>query len=277
MLDVNQVRRQAKDREQLAKWHDEGRLDVERSRLSVEINLPRRFDAAFIRTQDEWMASEYRDDLYVWFHVDGTGDPFYAGRGRGTTAWDRNGGVAWEWFVRERLGGSYQVAIMATGLDDPQSEALLDQVMEMYGPFLLNQSNWHREMDYKALETYHACKARVQPFYDQVANADPSQRLELALEAQRLQYELELLGIKTETGRFGEVLADMGALHSINQFFIPYIVEGLMEMRRVEDAREALAEYLRRAPRHAQAKKIQRLQKIVDRGTFKRRTQRQKV
>jgi hypothetical protein len=98
-------------------------------------------------------------------------------------------------------------------------------------------------------------------------------RLELALEAQRFQYELELLGAKTETGRFGEVLADMGAHQSINQFFIPYIVEGLMETGRVEDAWEALAEYLRLAPRHAEAKKIQRLQKLVDRGTFKRRTQ----
>lgn len=277
MFDLNQLRRQSKDREQLAKWHREGRLNVERSQLSVEISLPRRFDAAFIRTQGEWMASEYRDDLYVWFHVDGTGDPFYAGRGRGTTAWDRNGGVAWEWFVRERLGGSYQIAILATGLDDPQSEALLEQVMEIYGRFLLNQSNWNRGMDRKALEAYHACKARVQPFYDKVANSEPSQRMELALEAQRYQYELQLLAPKTETGRFGEVLADMGAHQNINQFFIPYIVEGLMEAGRVEDAREALAEYVQLAPRHAEAKKIQRLQKVVDRGTFKRRAPRSKT
>ena len=97
MLDLNEVRRRAKDRDQLEKWNDEGRLDVRSGRLAVEINLPRRFSVEFLRTQSEWMTSEYWNDLYIWFHVDESGDPFYVGRGRGTTAWNRNGGLAWEW------------------------------------------------------------------------------------------------------------------------------------------------------------------------------------
>lgn len=269
MFDMNELRRQAKDRDQFAEWHSEGRVDVAGSSLSVDIPLPRRFGMEFIRTRSEWMAGPCREDLHIWFHVDDAGDPFYAGRGRGNTAWDHHGGPAWEWFVRERLHGIYHVAILATGLDERQSEALLDQVMEMYGPFLLNQSNMHRGMDYKALEAYHKAKAQVRPFYDQVLKASPSQRLGLALRAQRLQYEIDAQS--TETGRFGEVLAAMGALQDIDQFFIPYIVEGLVETEHAAEAREALSEYLRRAPHYAQAKKIQRLQKIVNRGTFKRR------
>lgn len=274
MLDLNELRRQAKDQGRLADWINDGRIDVASRRLAIDISLPRRFGAEFIRTQSEWMASPYREDLYLWFHVDDTGDPFYAGRGRGATAWDHYGGVAWEWFVRERLHGSYRVAILATGLDEPQSEALLAQVLETYGPYLLKQANEHRGMNYKALDAYHTAKARVRPFYEQVANADPSQRLELALQAQRLQYDLDMRS--SETGRFGEVLAHMGAFQDVDQFFIPYIVEGLMEVGRVGEAKDALAEYLQRAPRLATAKKIQRLQKIVDRGTFKRRKPPQK-
>ena len=128
--------------------------------------------------------------------------------------------------MRERLGGSYQVAILATGLTEDHSSALLDQVLEDYGLFLLNQSNMHRGMDYKALEDYRAAKARVSPFYNQIVQAEPSNRLQLALEAQRLQYEISAR--PTETGRFGEVLAQMGALQDIDQFFIPHIVEGLV-------------------------------------------------
>lgn len=272
MLDLNEVRRQSNNRDQLAKWNGEGRLDVDRGRLSVEINLPRRFDASFIRTQSEWMASAHQEDLYLWFHVDETGDPFYAGRGRGTTAWDRHGGVAWEWFVRERLGGSYQVAILATGLTEEHSSALLEQVMEAYGMFLLNQSNMHRGMDYAALDAYHKTKAQIRPLYDLVSKAAPHQRLALALQAQRLQYQLS--GRSNETGRFGEVLDAMGAIQTVDQFFIHHIVEGLMEAGQVDEARFALAEYLQHAPRLAEARKIQRLQKIVDRGTFRRRTPR---
>lgn len=228
--------------------------------------LPERFDPALATTQSAWMSGPHKDTLYVWLHIDDAGDPFYAGRGRGPTAWDRNGGPAWEWFVRERLGGSYGVLILAHSLTDDHSEALLDNVFEAYCLRLLNRANFHRPHDPHATDAPGA----LPHHYDGVRQTeDEDERLWLALDAQQMQYESG--GTAGECGRFGEVLAAMGATSKITAFFIPYIVEGYMVKGDVSAAREALDEFVRCAPHLANEPKVQRLAKIIERGTFKRR------
>lgn len=214
-----------------------------------------------------WLADPAHDSLHVWLHVDAEGDPFYVGRGRGAYAWEVNCGPAWEWYVRHRLGGSYEVSIQAHSLTDTKSEQLLEGLLANYADKLLNRVNFHRRFD----GTVERNPGPHSVYYDGVRDAtDPDEQLRLAEEAQQLQY---LSGGPTgETGRFGEVLEAMGATRpQVNNFFIPYIVEGLMVKGEVEAARAALAEHLRYAPHAASVSTIARLQKIVDRGTFKRR------
>lgn len=225
-----------------------------------------------ITSRAQWMTDPAHQSLYVWLHVDDSGDPFYAGRGRGAYAWEVNCGPAWEWYVRHRVGGSYEVAIHAHSLTDAQSEQLLDQLLAQHADQLLNRVNFHRRYD---------CSAQREmgpdgSYYDRVQDAtDPEEQMRIALEAQQLQYRSG--GPTGETGRFGEVLAAMGA-HGpqVNNFFIPHIVEGYMVQGKVDEARAALSEFLQHAPNAMASSTIRRLQKIVDRGTFKRRPRKTK-
>lgn len=225
-----------------------------------------------ITSRAQWLADPAHEGLYVWLHVDANGDPFYAGRGRGAYAWEVNCGPAWEWYVRHRLGGAYEVSIQAHSLTDAQSEQLMDQMLATYADKLLNRVNFHRRYD----TTAERDPGPDSSYYDRVREAtDPDEQLRIALEAQQLQYRSG--GPVGETGRFGEVLTAMGAAGpQVNNFFMPYIVEGLMVKREVEQAKAALGEFLEHAPNALQSSTIERLQKIVDRGTFKRRPRKSK-
>lgn len=220
----------------------------------------------------QWKEHPAHASLYVWLHVDSEGDPFYAGRGRGLHAWEVNCGPAWEWYVRNRLGGTYEVSIQAHSLSDEQSSQLLDQLLERHADKLLNRVNFHRQYD-----------ASIQPkmgpsgyHYDFVRDAtDQEARLATALEAQQLQYQSG--GAIGETGRFGEVLTAMGAGRpNINNYFIPHIVKGFMTKGDVQAAKSALAEFLRYAPNEIQSSKVVSLQRMVDRGTYKPRVRKSK-
>lgn len=225
-----------------------------------------------IASRAQWLADPAHEGLYVWLHVDANGDPFYAGRGRGSYAWEVNCGPAWEWYVRHRLGGSYEVSIQAHSLTGAHSEQVLDELLATYADKLLNRVNFHRRYDTAAERSAGPDGS----YYDRVRDTtDPDEQLRIALEAQQLQYQSG--GPLGETGRFGEVLTAMGAAGpQVNNFFMPYIVEGLMVKGEVAQARAALDEFLQHAPNASQSSTIERLQKIVDRGTFKRRPRKPK-
>ena len=221
-------------------------------------------------TESDWMAGPDRESLHVWLHVDDKGVPFYAGRGRGKTAWNRNGGIAWDAYVRECLGGAYRVVIAARNLTDPESEIMLDDYLRIYSDRLLNQSNMHRAVDYAASERRVALKKEIKPLYDVIRDSkDPVVRLDAARRAQLLQYEAAQA--RVETGLFGWVVSTLFGSADINSFFITPFVEGLMLEGRVEDAREVLATFCQRAPNDVASARVQRLQKMVDRGSFKKR------
>lgn len=221
-------------------------------------------------TESEWLAGPHSQGLYVWLHVDEHGMPFYVGRGRGSTAWNRAGGPAWEYYVRERLGGRYHILIPARGLDDQGSQAVLEKYLERYGPVLLNQTNYNRGMDMVEYEKRRVLNDQLRPLYDRVRNApNVESRIELAKRGLDLQYQMNRL--RLETGLFGEVLREMGADCSVNQFFIKPLIEDLVELRMVEEARGAVKQYAREAPSQTTSSTFRRAHRIAERGTFNRK------
>lgn len=229
--------------------------------------MPRTFDTANAVRESEWLSGPHRSSLYVWLHIDDMGAPFYVGRGKGATAWERNGDPAWDYYVTHRLGGCYHVIIPAYDLDDQQSEVILEKYLGAYGPTLLNQSNHNRGMDFAAYARRRPLDQKLRPLYALLPNAEKiEQRIMLAKQGIDLQYEIN--DIRLETGLFGEVLREMGADCSINMFFIKPLVEGLVESGRPAEALASLAEFLAKAPHHASTPTVQRLQKIAARGTL---------
>lgn len=231
------------------------------------MDLADSYDLVRTLTEKQWLSDPRSGALYVYLHLDNEGIPFYAGRGRHSVAWKAHGGPAWEWFVKNRMGGECPVYILAAELGEESSEHLLDRVKEHHGLKLLIQSNSHRGMNYQALDAYWQAKRKVKPYYFSVPNEkDEKLRLTLALEAQEFMYEID--SSETEQGRFGEVLRDMGALRDVRPFFLKFIVEGFVLQGRVEEARAALERFRTKAPGHD----LSRLERVVQRGTFSRRS-----
>ena len=224
-------------------------------------------------SRSAWMAGPSRDELHVWLHVTDEGEPFFVGRGRGATAWERNGGLAWEWFVREELGGSYHVVIPASDLDERGSQILVDAVMSAHWDKLLNQYNIHRPAGGPDSDRRWEIIGQLKPYYDQVKQTEDDElRAKLALEAQELQYEAST--IRVEQGRFGEVLQKMNADRATNVYFIKPLIESLMRLGRVEEARQQMARFKELAPAEYRSPTGTKLQVIVDRGTFRKRGKR---
>lgn len=239
------------------------------SNVSVEVPLLRTYDEAETVTQTEWMNGVHQGKNYVWLHVDGKGEPFYAGWGRGVHAWQKNGGHAWEWFVRERLGGEYGVVVLAVGMSEAHAQSIFEQMLETYNILLLNQSSFFRGMDYDALKEENAKKDAIRPYYQIVRKKkDPQAVFHAACRAQQMQYDLNPR--RTETGRFGEVLEAMNAFHSVNGSFITYVIEGLIGCGDFVAARDELEKFKSKAPQLATQKTILRLENIIARGGFVR-------
>ena len=99
------------------------------------------FNVADAVDKTQWLSVHHLSNLYVWLHIDNLGVPFYAGRGRQADAWDWHGGIAWEYYVGECLGGSYHIVIPAFDLDEYQSQVILANYLLDYGSVLLNQNN----------------------------------------------------------------------------------------------------------------------------------------
>ncbi|MBD9437345.1 hypothetical protein IB223_14675 [Pseudoxanthomonas sp. PXM03] len=222
-------------------------------------------------SRSAWMSGPSRDELHVWLHVTDDGEPFFVGRGRGATAWERNGGLAWEWFVREELGGSYHVVIPASDLNERGSQILVDAVMCSHWDKLLNQSNIHRPAGGPDSDRRWEALGNLKPCYEAVKQAGNDElRARLALEAQELQYLAA--NFRMEQGRFGEVLHKMKADRATNMFFIKPLIESLMRLGRVEDARHQMARFKELAPVEYRSPTAAKLQVIVDRGTYRKRS-----
>lgn len=242
------------------------------TRIEVDVPLLASYSEDACVSQTQWMASPQYNKNYAWLHVDADGVPFYAGTGRGAYAWQKNGGFAWEWFVRERLGGEYRVVVLAFGMTDAHAQSIFEQMLEMYNTMLLNQSSFHRGMDYAALEEERVKKDAIRPFYRKVRLRKPARQIfETAKQALALQYELN--PYRTEMGRFGEVLKAMDAYAPLSPSFIAYIVEWHIAQDDIPAAKAALEEFKSRAPGQSRHERVVQLTDIVEHGRFVSRPQ----
>lgn len=80
-----------------------------------------------------------RRDFYVYVHKDSAGKVFYVGKGTGERAWNQsNRHILWHKYVEERLGGSFQVEIVKSGLTESESLEEEAEVMARYPGQLVN-------------------------------------------------------------------------------------------------------------------------------------------
>ncbi len=103
-----------------------------RTRVEVEAPMLKNYGADAVVRQATWLSGVHKDKFYAWLHVTSEGEPFYTGWGRGDQAWVKNGGIAWEWFVRERLGGEYGVVVLVVSqvdLPPPSVPVITDKAL----------------------------------------------------------------------------------------------------------------------------------------------------
>lgn len=99
-----------------------------------------------------------RRDFYVYVHRDPMGRIFYVGRGTGKRAWSEDRHPIWHRFVTERLGGKYDVEIVASGLTEEDALEREDELINQYGSQLVNWINFGRDTDLAACEQYHTLR-----------------------------------------------------------------------------------------------------------------------
>jgi hypothetical protein len=79
-----------------------------------------------------------RRNYYVYVHKDEDGKVFYVGKGTGKRAWSQDRDTVWHQYVKERLGGRYNVEIVKNELDEDEALLMENEVMLMHGDRLLN-------------------------------------------------------------------------------------------------------------------------------------------
>ena len=200
--------------------------------MIAHVSLQDNFPDSCTYTSESWLSSPHSSGLYVFLHLDEDGVPFFAGRGRADAAWNRHGGYLWERFVREALGGSYRVVVVASSLDDAQSESILEACVSNYARSLLNTAAICRGRPVTERIDDPSRTSRLAEVYGEVdREQDPKLKLSLALEGQQLQYDLQRRVEIPESTR--SVVNEMQSYTGINLFFIRPIIEGLMEAGRV--------------------------------------------
>lgn len=167
------------------------------------------------------------------------------------------------------MGGEYRVVVLAVGMSEAHAQSIFEQMLEVYKKRLLNQTSFHRGMGYAALKEENDKKTAIRPYYVVVRSKKPAAVIfEVALTAQKCSTT------STPTAwKRADLVKCCGTdvYQPINASFITYIVEWYMGQGDIETAREALAEFRRRAPRHNSHERITRLDKLVGRGRFYRR------
>jgi hypothetical protein len=79
-----------------------------------------------------------RRNYYVYVHKAEDGKVFYVGKGTGKRAWSEDRDTVWHRYVKEELGGRYNVEIVKNELDEDEALQMENEVMLMHGDRLLN-------------------------------------------------------------------------------------------------------------------------------------------
>jgi hypothetical protein len=77
-------------------------------------------------------------DYYVYVHKDQHGNVFYIGKGTGKRAWSKERDDVWQRYVKEKIGGRYEVEIVEKELSEDEAVQLENFIMQRYGNRLLN-------------------------------------------------------------------------------------------------------------------------------------------
>lgn len=131
-----------------------------------------------------------RNEFYVYLHKDKDGQIFYVGKGIGRRAWDRKRHPAWQKYVSERLVGKFTVELYMENLSEENALEIEDQLINKYGPQLVNWVNTGRDFDYAALKKFHEMRDANRKF---VAETKPLEKTNLSEAIERYETALDVM------------------------------------------------------------------------------------
>ncbi|MCP3732577.1 GIY-YIG nuclease family protein [Sphingomonas sp. MG17] len=147
---------------------------------------------------------------YVYAHRHPDGTPFYIGKGIGRRAWSMDRDALWHHFITTRCGGSYDVFIVAEGLEEDDALELEAELIAAHGVRLLNWINPGRGFDYAALERFHALRDATTSFISQtrpLEQSDPD--LAVARYREAIDRVHAYARMETETGLVAELRREL--------------------------------------------------------------------
>lgn len=204
--------------------------------------------------------------FYVYLHKTMKGVPFYVGKGTGKRAWSRERHPTWNHYVATRLGGHFEVEIVADDLSEDEALELEDDWMRQLGSTLINLQNFHRGLAMDEFGRSDALRTQINELTRLAELADvPNERARLYGSALKLYAEQS--SIVSEVGLFGDILSEMpvhGPFDLINGHVAALVAEGDLA-----SAHAALVEYDARYTASRQHKGMQLLHTRVARLSAK--------
>ena len=148
---------------------------------------------------------------YVYAHVDGTGQIFYVGMGKGTRAWSTDRHLFWHRYVEKHLGGNYQVRILQDNLSADEAEELEGELIFHCAETLVNWDS-ARPYDDEALDRHHKLRNANRSLI-QAAKASESSNLQqaVAMYIQAIDAIRAYASIHYEKGLVGQLLDEDAA------------------------------------------------------------------
>lgn len=200
--------------------------------------------------------------FYVYLHRTRDNVSFYVGKGTGDRAWSLDRDPAWNHYVTNRLGGQFDVDIVANNLSESEAMDLEDDWMRRLGSTIVNRQNFHRGLDIAALDRSNALRARMIEL-TRLAEIGETAAERARFYGMALSVYTEQSVIVFELGLFGDTLRDMAQLGRFD--LIKGHVDALIAMGDLVTARAAIIDYDRHFPSQKDHKGLHALRKRVAR------------
>jgi len=200
--------------------------------------------------------------FYVYLHKTRNNVPFYVGKGTGDRAWSLDRDPAWNHYVTNRLGGQFEVEIVANDLSEAQALDIEDDWMRRLGSTLINRQNFHRGLDMATLDRSNALRAKMIEL-TRLAELGETAADRARLYGMALSVYAEQSAIVFERGIFGDILKDMAQLGRFD--LIKGRVDALIAMGELVAAETAIVDYDSRFPSQKDHKGLHVLRKRVTR------------
>ena len=153
---------------------------------------------------------------YVYVHVDGRGQIFYVGMGKGRRAWSTDRHPLWHRYVEKHLGRNYKVRILWDNLSADEAEELESEFIYRHAETLVNWDS-ARPYDTEALDRLHKLR-NVNRSRIQVGRLCESSNLQeaVAMYIEAIDATSAYANIHYETGLVGQLLNEDAADLGIN-------------------------------------------------------------